>query len=249
MTPSRSEDIANAIRSGTPGVGKASTIGERFSAAHLAVLAHFYRGEVQRSNAWRLKMDMTTNWAIVSTTAAISVAFSRADQELHMILPFASFLVFLLLHIEARRYRFFDVWRTRVRMLECHLLVPTLFPEVPIVEGNWRQVLADDLLLPSYKISYWESVARRMQRNYLWIFLLILLAWLFKVLLQGTTQVASWRAAYDAFAWGMVPAWVVLATMGLFYLYIIVLLLANMRVREATGEIRRKDPERRVWPI
>lgn len=234
---------------GGAGEGKRSTIGERFSGAHLTVLAHFYRGEVQRSNIWRQKMDITTNWAIVSTTAAISVAFSTPDPRAHVIFPFASFLVLLLLHIEGRRYRFFDVWRTRVRMLECHLLVPTLFPELPIVEGNWRQVLADDLLIPSYKISYWEAVARRMQRNYAWIFVLLLVAWVFKVLLIEAEPVASWSAAYRAFGWGNVPPSVVLSVMGVFYAFLAGILLANVRVREATGEIRRKDRDQRHWPI
>ncbi len=232
--------------------GSASTLTalrDRFSAANLQVLAHFYRGEMNRSNVWRQKMDITSNWAIVSTTAAVSVAFSRTQTELHIIMPFAAMLVFLLLNIEARRYRFFDVWRTRVRMLECHLLVPSLFPEMPLLEGNWRQQLADDLLLPTYKISYWESIARRLQRNYQWIFLLLLVAWLVKVLVQGEDTMTSWASTYEAFAWGALPPWVLLAGMGSFYAGLTIVLVTNLKVRQATGEIRRKDPSRRVWPI
>src|ERR1700752_2996717 len=39
-------------------------------------MAHFYRGEVQRSNTWRNRLDTTTNWAVLSAGAMLSFAFS-----------------------------------------------------------------------------------------------------------------------------------------------------------------------------
>ena len=220
----------------------------RFPAANLTVLSHFYRGELARSIAWRLKMDQTTNWAIISTTAIVSFSFTSGGVQ-HIALPFAGLVIFLLLNIEGRRYRYFDIWRTRVRMLEVHFLVPAVAHDKPLPEGDWREVLCNDLFNPAYKISYWESMARRLQRVYQWIFLLLLVAWLVKVLVESERTLTTWTTAYEAFAWGALPPWVLLAGMGSFYAGLILVLVTNFKVRQATGEIRRKDPSRRVWPI
>ncbi|MBM2850014.1 MAG: Integral rane protein-like (modular protein), partial [Anaerolineales bacterium] len=44
-------------------------------------MVHFYRGEVQRSNTWRLRLDNTTNWAVIAAGAAIS--FTLSDPAHH----------------------------------------------------------------------------------------------------------------------------------------------------------------------
>src|SRR6185295_7824618 len=36
----------------------------------------FYRGEVQRSNTWRNRLDTTTNWAVITAGATLSFVFS-----------------------------------------------------------------------------------------------------------------------------------------------------------------------------
>lgn len=41
---------------------------------YYAVMIHFYRGELGRIMAWRQRLDVTTNWAIVSTTAMSPLA-------------------------------------------------------------------------------------------------------------------------------------------------------------------------------
>ena len=35
-------------------------------------MVHLYRGELQRATAWRSRLDNTTNWAVVTTGAALS---------------------------------------------------------------------------------------------------------------------------------------------------------------------------------
>ncbi|MFQ5654590.1 MAG: DUF2270 domain-containing protein [Planctomycetota bacterium] len=222
---------------------------DRFPAANLTVLAHFYRGELQRSNVWRQKMDMTTNWAVVTTTALISVTFTNPAST-HLILPIGSILIYLLLNVEGRRYRFFDVWRTRVRMLEVHLMVPALYSDRRLIEGNWREVLCNDLLVPSYKISYWEAIGRRLYRNYLWLFSLLLGSWVAKVIMYRQEMWGREVGIYEAFGInGMVPPWLVLGGAALFHLFLLGVLLGTWKLRRATGEIRRRDPNRKVWPI
>ena len=88
-----------------------------FNGAELTMLAHLYRGEMYRSKVWRTRLDATTNWAVVTTGIALSVAFSNAENSpLPLVLVALLDLVFLA--IEARRYRYFDIWRTRVRQME-----------------------------------------------------------------------------------------------------------------------------------
>ena len=106
---------------GGGGKKEASTLVQRFPATNLQVLAHFYRGELSRANVWRQRMDATSHWAVVSTMAIVSLAYSSTEASI-LLLPFCCMLLYLLLHIEARRYRYFDVWRMRVRMLEVHLM-------------------------------------------------------------------------------------------------------------------------------
>ena len=42
-------------------------------------MAHFYRGEISRTNTWRTRLDATTNWAVITTAAALTFVFSSAQ--------------------------------------------------------------------------------------------------------------------------------------------------------------------------
>ena len=212
-----------------------STLVQRFPASNLQVLAHFYRGELARANVWRQRMDATTHWAVVSTMAIISLAYSTPEASM-LLLPFCCVLLYLLLHIEARRYRYFDVWRMRVRMLEVHLMVPALLQGQDLAEGNWRETLCNDLLAPHYKMSRIEALGRRLQRTYIWLFLIVL----------GTWLLLGFNHRMD-FGHGSVSGAAVLGFMGVFYLYLFsILVIAGPR---QDTEIRRKEPSRQHWPI
>jgi uncharacterized membrane protein len=83
----------------------------------ITVMAHYHRAEIARMAGWRDRIDRTTNWAITVVAAMLSVSLSTPTAH-HGVLLFAMVLVLLLLVIEARRYRFFDVYRNRVRRME-----------------------------------------------------------------------------------------------------------------------------------
>lgn len=70
-----------------------------------------------RMMSWRDRLDRTTNWAITGVGAMLSLSLS-SPQSHHGVLLFAMLLVFLLLFIESLRYRFFHVYRSRVRLIE-----------------------------------------------------------------------------------------------------------------------------------
>src|SRR6516164_1980190 len=114
-----------------------------FNAAEMGMLAHLYRGEMYRSKIWRTRLDATTNWAVATTGIALSVAFSTpSNSPLPLVLVALMALVFLA--IEARRYRYFDIWRTRVRLMEVSMFVPLLRLEGVGVDSSWNHELADD---------------------------------------------------------------------------------------------------------
>ena len=83
---------------------------QEFSAAEITALAHLYRGEVYRSTVWRTRLDTTTNWSVVTLGVALSITFSTPEASpLPLIL--VGILIMLFLALEARRYRYFNVWR------------------------------------------------------------------------------------------------------------------------------------------
>ena len=77
----------------------------------------FIEARCTEAKSSRTRLDATTNWAVATTGIAISVVFSNSSNSpLPLVLVALMSLVFL--SIEARRYRYFDIWRTRVRLME-----------------------------------------------------------------------------------------------------------------------------------
>ena len=142
-------------------------------------MVHYYRGEMGRMAGWRDRIDRTTNWAITVVAALLSVSLSTPTSH-HGVLLFAMLLVTLLLLIEARRYRFFDVYRARVRQLERVYFAEILNPRGPL-GLDWAEPIAKSLRQPEFLISYRDAACRRLRRNYCWMYLILLLAWLLKI--------------------------------------------------------------------
>ena len=84
---------------------------------YISAIVHFYRGEMYRSQIWRMRLDTTTNWAVVTTAATISFTFGDPSHP-HIILLLSNLIITVFLFHEARRFRYFAVYRARVRMLE-----------------------------------------------------------------------------------------------------------------------------------
>ena len=162
--PEQRPDLAAPVFPGTP-------------SEFITVLAHYHRAEIARMAGWRDRIDRTTNWAITVVGAMLSVSLSTPTAH-HGVVLFAMLLVLLLLVIESRRYRFFDVYRARVRRLERHYYAQILSPEKEI-EKSWTKVLGDDLRRPKFHISLEQAMSRRLRRNYCWLFVILLLAFRF----------------------------------------------------------------------
>jgi len=175
-------------------------------ACYVNAMIHLYRGELGRIMVWRQRLDVTTTWAITSTTSIITVSFSFAAIP-HIVFFFNLAFVWVLLWIEARRYRFYDAFRGRVRMLESHFMVPMISQSTNLLAGEWRRLVCEDLILPSFKISKLEAVGRRLKRNYVFIFGIIMVAWTLKIFVHAKAPIDSLGAFYQALAVESLPAW------------------------------------------
>ncbi len=197
-------------------------------------MVHFYRGEVQRSNTWRNRLDTTTNWAVITAGATLSFAFTSPSNP-HFVIIINSVLVAFFLFMEARRYRYYEIWSSRVRVLETKYFAGLLQPEREM-DDSWVETLASDLHTPHFTISEWEAVGRRLRRNYLWIFILLAGSWNLKVYLHPvparTFDIFLSRAAI-----GTLPGEFVFAVGIVFNVILIIFALATIRLREATGEV------------
>ncbi|MCV6595649.1 MAG: DUF2270 domain-containing protein [Mangrovicoccus sp.] len=142
--------------------------GDEFSTGELGALAHLYRGEVYRSTLWRTRLDQTTNWSVVTTGLALSLSFAGPEAT-PLPLLLVGLLVCVFLAFEARRYRYFNVWRARCRLMETDLYVPMLRGRGVQMDGKWNTLLAADYARPQFHISYLRALGRRLRKNYAYI--------------------------------------------------------------------------------
>jgi uncharacterized membrane protein len=216
---------------------EARTMGRGFfeeSSSPGGSMAHLYRGEIHRMKLWRERLDRTSNWAVTLIAAILTYAFSSSDRP-HYVILVGVVMITIFLVIEARRYRGYDMWRSRVRMLQRNVFAYSLDPSQGIEDPDWRPRLSRDYREPHAKISYEEAIAHRLRRVYLPLFTVLLAAWLFRVLVAPGA--GGWPSSA---AVGMLPGAVAAAIVGLFYA---ALLFVTFRPRtwQATGELRRSN--------
>ncbi len=143
-------------------------------------LIHLYRGELGRMTAYRARLDATTNWAVGATAAMAS--FTLGDPAVpHFVLLLAAVLVVVFLGMEARRYRFYELVRQRVRLLETGFYGDILGQGRP----GWKAKLHESLMQPRAPISPIEAISQRLRRNYLWLILVLSAAWGLKLAIHG----------------------------------------------------------------
>lgn len=159
--------------------------GFEFDAAEIGALAHLYRGEVYRSTIWRTRLDATTNWSVVTLGLALSISFANPNASPAPLL-LVGWLIAVFLVFEARRYRYFNVWRARCRWIETNFYAPLLLRSHKPEPGAWQDILARDYLTPQYHISFWRALGRRIRRNYGYIFAFQAVAYLGKIVIHPT---------------------------------------------------------------
>ena len=209
----------------------------RTRAEFVAVMAHFHRAEIARMAGWRDRIDRTTNWAITAVAAMLSLSLSSPASH-HGVLLFSMLVVLLLLVIEARRYRFFDVYRSRVRQMERNYYAQILDPAEPI-DVEWAKRLGQDLRAPLFLISLRAAMSRRLRRNYCWIFSILLLAWVVKISSRlpetpkAGVNLNTFEQTIANAAFGPLPGWLIIAFVIGFYAW---MLYATLRKDQRAGE-------------
>ncbi|WP_232688836.1 DUF2270 domain-containing protein [Halobacterium zhouii] len=196
-------------------------------------MAHLYRGEIHRMKYWRERLDTTTNWAVIVMAAILTWAFSSPDNPHYIILVGAATLTVFLV-IEARRYRGYDIWRSRVRTLQENVWSVGLDPRMDTANPDWRERLAEDYRDPTIKITTEEAIAHRLRRVYMPLFAVLLLAWLVRI------TAFSPDPPLETAAIGLIPGAVVV---GVVVVYFAAGLVVAYRPRtwHARGELREEQ--------
>lgn len=189
--------------------------GNEFDNAEIGAIAHLYRGEVYRSTIWRTRLDATTNWSVVSLGIALSISYTEPRASaLPLIL--VGILIAMFLVLEARRYRYFNVWRARCRWIEKNFYAPLLLRSQRPDPGEWQDILAKDYLTPQYHIGFWRAAGRRLRRNYMWILSFQAFAYFGKILIHPSPA-DTLEVFIDRMAIGHAPGLAVLTAVAMFH--------------------------------
>ena len=189
------------------------------SAEATTLMTHYYRAEMTRMNAWRARLDLTSNWSITVVAALLSVSLSTPTAH-HGLALFGMVIILLLLFVEARRYRFYDVYRMRIRQFERHYFGQFFQADPKGGPEPWLVMLAQDLRHPKFRITMMLALRRRLRRNYIWMFLILLCAWLVKIAspdLQSGVPSRPFETMLGHAAIGPLPGWLVLILIAGFY--------------------------------
>jgi uncharacterized membrane protein len=208
-----------------------------FSAAEIGAIAHLYRAEIYRSTVWRTRLDSTTNWAVVTTGIALSATFSSAAAS-PLPMALVGLLVAMFLLLEARRYRYFNIWRARARLLETDFYTPMLRAEPVEVDSDWSRLLAKDYCAPQYHVSLARAIGRRLRRTYGYIFVIQAIAYYGKLVIHPaplTSLAELWARA----AVGPVPGEFLVAAGIVFHASWMVFAYYTQRLDVRSWRIRR----------
>jgi uncharacterized membrane protein len=208
-------------KSSLPGIAQRLELEHITRSEFINAMVHLYRGELGEATAWRSRIDTTTHWAVVLSATALSFVFSDKSSERHVLIPIISLFCSCLLLMEARRYRFFDIWRSRARMIEINFYRPMLDGS-KAATPEWAETLAHDMEWPHFHMPWWEAVGRRLRRNYQWIYAILLGSWVV-VLMSHPTSSTSLTEVIARASIGPFPGQFVIVGMLVFYSALIAL--------------------------
>lgn len=212
---------------------------EALSSNTLNALVHLYRAEVGRMTAYRQRLDTSTNWAI--TTSALVTTFSLGNSDIpHAAFLFLMFANGFFLIVEARRFRVYEAARYRVLLMERYF-----YPDLMGAESGlqWQSALLESLRTPySYPpIGLLAAAAWRLRRNYVWIYLAVLITWIAKLELVGGGDLLT-AAAIGRIPGALVWALVVIGYGALFAIAVLAKRTYPMG-SEAAQAVLKQEPD------
>lgn len=215
---------------------------------YISAIVHLYRGELHRATAWRVRLDATTNWAVITTAGLLTFSF-RDGGHSHWVLLTGVALISVFLAFEARRFRLADVWRARVRMIEENFYGPILRRDLTSPEAGWGRLVADDLFHPKFKISRLVALRVRFARNYWPIYTVLLSAWAVHVVALPE-QAHDWADVRANLSVGLLPWWLPLVVVAGVLTAIALLFVLTPSIPKTEMEHWQIPPEeRREEPI
>ncbi|WP_246045643.1 DUF2270 domain-containing protein [Halorussus ruber] len=215
-------DAREELPDDDPGDALGRVLGESVAgdpSAMTGMLGHFYRGQMSRVTTWRSRLDQTAYWAVTLMAALLTWVFSSPNNP-HYLLLIGMGAMVVFLTVETRRYRAYDVWRERVRLLEQDLFAEIFDPEADLPHPDWRQRLAADLRNPAVKTPASVALARRLRRIYFPLLLVLLASWLVRITVFQPNE--TWRATARIFG---ISGPAVVAGVGLSYLAVTALVI------------------------
>jgi uncharacterized membrane protein len=175
-------------------------------------LAHLYRGEVNRLTVWHVRLDTTTNWAILLTTGMTTFTLG-SERTPHYVLLLGLAIMGMCLLIEARRFQHVHHSAYRLHLLEAGYFRGELMGDTA---PAWREQLCHDLAQPAQTIGWLAAARVRLRRNYLMLVYFITAVWLTKIFIHPASP-GSLREFYDRLALGdLIPSWFVAGSAALF---------------------------------
>lgn len=170
------------------------------------------------ADVWRRRLDITTNWSVVSTAGVATYAFSSPDTPHVAVLISIPFLFFFLL-MESRRYQVYDLWRHRVRVLNRFFIAPALSPDTaPADEEINAEMAALARALGSNlpRLSLLDAMGYRLRRNYGLLLFGVLAMWGLKLWAHPSApaRVTELVARASVYA---IPGWSTILAVMAFY--------------------------------
>lgn len=228
-----------------------TVLGSQSAPPPVAATVHIYRGLMDRSSTWRLRIDNPTNWAIV--TSGTSVSFALSDEtHSHAVLLLVMLFVIMFLMVEARRTRYYDLWSSWLRLLETEYLAPILQDNSITGNDTWQELLVRDLGYPHFKAPLGKMLQRRLRDHYMAIYSFLLGSWLLKLLQHPASGIGCSADTVVCHATvGPLPGWLVLAGVGCFYAVLVVATLLGYSSRDPSIEVlsRERTLQKIVSPL
>jgi uncharacterized membrane protein len=180
----------------------------------------------------RQRLDTTTSWAI--TSSALVTTFTLGNTQIsHAAILFLIFLNFFFLQVEARRFCAYEAGRYRVLLLERWFYAEILGETV---DPQWTRALIRALRTHYPRVSFAGALGWRLRRNYLWMYLTVLLVWVGKLALSGGPMTDLHIDLAERAGVGSIPGVVVWAVVTLFYVLLILLAMYAKRLHPMGDE-------------
>jgi uncharacterized membrane protein len=191
---------------------------------------------MDRCYTWRTRIDNPTNWAVVTSGTGTSLVLGDPAIS-HAVLLLLMFFTIAFLLIEARRYRYYDLWSTWVRLMETDFFATALISNQVTLGEAWQRLVVQDMTYPHFKTSLLSAVGRRLRDNYIVIFLFLLFTWLLKLLIHTPEEHSSLESFLAGAAIGPLSGRTVFTLVVCFYSAVLMLAVVTSGARERSVEV------------